>query len=69
MKCAYAFPVLLFGGAASLAKISPRGLTSSGADFVSQAFDYVIVGGGTAGLAIAARYEVVWSFYTLLMDD
>ncbi|KAG8785534.1 hypothetical protein FRC12_017462 [Ceratobasidium sp. 428] len=34
---------------------SPRSLTSSGPDFASQAYDYVIVGGGTAGLTVAAR--------------
>ncbi|KAF8604818.1 alcohol oxidase [Ceratobasidium sp. AG-I] len=55
MKCAYAFPVILFGSVTTLAKISPRSLTSSGTDFASQVFDYIIVGGGTAGLATAAR--------------
>ncbi|KAG8713881.1 hypothetical protein FRC11_010657, partial [Ceratobasidium sp. 423] len=29
--------------------------STSGADFSSQIFDYVVVGGGTAGLALAAR--------------
>ncbi|CAE6433231.1 unnamed protein product [Rhizoctonia solani] len=29
--------------------------STNGADFSSQAFDYVVVGGGTAGLALAAR--------------
>ncbi|CAE6474978.1 unnamed protein product [Rhizoctonia solani] len=29
--------------------------SANGADFSSQAFDYVVVGGGTAGLAVAAR--------------
>ncbi|CAE6426147.1 unnamed protein product [Rhizoctonia solani] len=29
--------------------------SKSGADFSSQGFDYVVVGGGTAGLTLAAR--------------
>jgi ribulose 1,5-bisphosphate synthetase/thiazole synthase len=40
----------------AVAKISPRSLTSNGADFASLDYDYVIVGGGTAGLVVAARY-------------
>ncbi|CUA69310.1 hypothetical protein RSOLAG22IIIB_08434 [Rhizoctonia solani] len=53
MKFLY-FPVLtLFGVVA--AEISHRGLLNDGDDFVSRNFDYVIIGGGTAGLALAAR--------------
>ncbi|CAE6504329.1 unnamed protein product [Rhizoctonia solani] len=37
------------------ASVLPRSLTTDGASFASQTFDYVIVGGGTAGLAVAAR--------------
>jgi hypothetical protein len=33
----------------------PTALASSAQEFVAQAFDYVIVGGGTAGLVVAAR--------------
>ena len=44
----------LFGTAVS-ASVLPRSLTTDGASFASQKFDYVIVGGGTAGLAVAAR--------------
>lgn len=40
----------------ALAKSSSRGITLSGADFAAQTFDYIIIGGGTAGLALAARY-------------
>ncbi|KAB5592638.1 Choline dehydrogenase [Ceratobasidium theobromae] len=32
-----------------------RGLSPNGADFSSKTYDYIIVGGGTAGLAVAAR--------------
>jgi hypothetical protein len=39
-----------------VAKISPRSLTSDGASFASRDYDYVVVGGGTAGLVVAARY-------------
>ncbi|KAF8604819.1 alcohol oxidase [Ceratobasidium sp. AG-I] len=47
--------LLLLSSAAALARVSPRSLTSDGADFSAQIFDYIIVGGGTAGLAVAAR--------------
>ena len=40
----------------ALAKVSLRSLTSDGAEFSARTYDYIIVGGGTAGLAIAARY-------------
>ncbi|CAE6515749.1 unnamed protein product [Rhizoctonia solani] len=45
--------LVLFGVAS--ASVVPRSLTTDGASFASQTFDYVIVGGGTAGLAVAAR--------------
>ncbi|KAB5589854.1 Glucose oxidase-like protein [Ceratobasidium theobromae] len=45
---------LAFFGTAS-AKVVPRGVTSNGSTFAAQTFDYIIVGGGTAGLAVAAR--------------
>ncbi|KAF8689786.1 GMC oxidoreductase, partial [Rhizoctonia solani] len=32
-----------------------RGLTTDGADFASKVFDYVVIGGGTAGLTVAGR--------------
>ncbi|CAE6364331.1 unnamed protein product [Rhizoctonia solani] len=35
--------------------VLPRSLTTDGASFASQTYDYVVVGGGTAGLALAAR--------------
>ncbi|KAG8779946.1 hypothetical protein FRC12_023673 [Ceratobasidium sp. 428] len=44
----------LFGATVS-ARVVPRSLTTNGASFASQTFDYVVVGGGTAGLAVAAR--------------
>ncbi|CAE6406476.1 Glucose oxidase [Rhizoctonia solani AG-1 IB] len=37
------------------ASVLPRSLTTDGASFASQTYDYVVVGGGTAGLAVAAR--------------
>ncbi|KAG9125584.1 hypothetical protein FRC07_006994, partial [Ceratobasidium sp. 392] len=37
------------------AKLSPRSLTSDGAVFASRDYDYIVVGGGTAGLVVAAR--------------
>jgi hypothetical protein len=33
----------------------PKALASSAQEFVAQEFDYVVVGGGTAGLVVAAR--------------
>ena len=33
----------------------PSALASSAGEFVAQEFDYVVVGGGTAGLVVAAR--------------
>jgi hypothetical protein len=33
----------------------PTALASSAQEFVAQEFDYVVVGGGTAGLVVAAR--------------
>lgn len=33
----------------------PTALASSAQEFIAQEFDYVIVGGGTAGLVVAAR--------------
>ncbi|KAG9101000.1 hypothetical protein FS749_011083 [Ceratobasidium sp. UAMH 11750] len=44
----------LFGATAS-ARVVPRTLTTSGSSFAAQTFDYIVVGGGTAGLAVAAR--------------
>ncbi|CAE6443613.1 hypothetical protein ACGC1H_002523 [Rhizoctonia solani] len=54
MSRALVWPTLVFLGVAS-ASVLPRSLTTNGASFASQTFDYVIVGGGTAGLAVAAR--------------
>lgn len=46
---------------AAAAKVSSRGLSLSAAEFSSQAYDYIVVGGGTAGLAVASR----WGFYSI----
>lgn len=35
--------------------MSSVGLTSSLEDFLAQTFDYLIIGGGTAGLVVASR--------------
>ncbi|QRW18391.1 GMC oxidoreductase [Rhizoctonia solani] len=40
---------------AASASVLPRSLTTDGASFASETYDYIIVGGGTAGLAVAAR--------------
>ncbi|CAE6436115.1 unnamed protein product [Rhizoctonia solani] len=54
MSRALVWPTLVFLGVAS-ASVLPRSLTTDGASFASQTFDYIVVGGGTAGLAVAAR--------------
>jgi len=40
---------------ASASPRRPTALASSAQEFVAQEFDYVVVGGGTAGLVVAAR--------------
>lgn len=70
MKRAYTFSVLLLGGGVvASSQVSPRSLTSSGAEFASKTYDYIVVGGGTAGLAIAARYGVFHLLQSLLMNN
>ena len=54
MRRALACSALLFGTVTS-ARASFKGITLTGAGFAAQTFDYIIVGGGTAGLAVAAR--------------
>lgn len=55
MKHVYTCSALVLLRSVVLASVSPRSLTSSAADFATQTFDYIVVGGGTAGLAVAAR--------------
>ncbi|KAF8604823.1 alcohol oxidase [Ceratobasidium sp. AG-I] len=45
----------LFLPSGALAKVFSRSLLTNGGDFASRDYDYVIIGGGTAGLAVAAR--------------
>ncbi|KAG8678907.1 hypothetical protein FRC08_017388, partial [Ceratobasidium sp. 394] len=47
--------LLVLANLVAATKLSPRSPISSGADFASQEYDYLVVGGGTAGLAVAAR--------------
>lgn len=42
-------------GTTASARVIPRSLTTDGASFAAQTFDYIVVGGGTAGLVVAAR--------------
>lgn len=55
MKPVEAFPLLLSAYAATASHVPPRSLASSGAEFSSQAYDYVVIGGGTGGVAVASR--------------
>ena len=55
MRRTYATLILLFC-TVNFTQASSKGITLSGADFAAQTFDYIVVGGGTAGLAVAARY-------------
>jgi hypothetical protein len=55
MSGTFALSALALLGASASARVLPRSLTTSGSSFASQTFDYVVVGGGTAGLAVAAR--------------
>ncbi|KAF8706722.1 GMC oxidoreductase, partial [Rhizoctonia solani] len=54
MKLLSSLPVITSIGAV-VAEVSRRGISTNGADFASNDFDYVIIGGGTAGLTVAAR--------------
>ncbi|KAH7337864.1 hypothetical protein B0J17DRAFT_718623 [Rhizoctonia solani] len=54
MKLLCSFPVITAVGVVT-AVISRRGISTDGASFASKPFDYVVIGGGTAGLALAAR--------------
>ncbi|CAE7060958.1 unnamed protein product [Rhizoctonia solani] len=54
MKLLLSLPVFTSLGVIA-AEVSQREILTDGADFASKAFDYVVVGGGTAGLTIAAR--------------
>lgn len=55
MSLVLVWSTLALLGTTASARVFPRSLTTDGASFASQTFDYVIVGGGTAGLAVAAR--------------
>ncbi|KAH7337843.1 alcohol oxidase [Rhizoctonia solani] len=54
MKLLYSLPVVASVGVVA-AEVSRRGISTDGADFASKTFDYVVIGGGTAGLTLAAR--------------
>ncbi|CUA76134.1 Oxygen-dependent choline dehydrogenase [Rhizoctonia solani] len=54
MQLLFSLPIIASFGVAA-GKISQRVISTSGADFALEAFDYVVVGGGTAGLTLAAR--------------
>ncbi|CCO35528.1 Choline dehydrogenase Short=CDH [Rhizoctonia solani AG-1 IB] len=54
MKLLFSLPVIASAGIAT-AEVSRRGISTDGADFASKVFDYVIIGGGTSGLTVAAR--------------
>ncbi|KAJ1300921.1 hypothetical protein OPQ81_003347 [Rhizoctonia solani] len=54
MGLTYSLPVITSVGVVA-AEISYRGISTDGANFASKTFDYVVIGGGTAGLTIAAR--------------
>ncbi|CEL61578.1 hypothetical protein RSOLAG1IB_10142 [Rhizoctonia solani AG-1 IB] len=54
MKLLFSLPVIASAGIAT-AEVSRRGISTDGADFASKAFDYVVIGGGTSGLTVAAR--------------
>ncbi|KDN38596.1 hypothetical protein RSAG8_09383, partial [Rhizoctonia solani AG-8 WAC10335] len=54
MKLLFSLPVITSVGAIA-AVGSRRGISTDGAQFASKSFDYVVVGGGTAGLTLAAR--------------
>ncbi|CAE6474994.1 unnamed protein product [Rhizoctonia solani] len=54
MKLLYSLSVITCVGAVA-AKTPRRGILTDGADFASKDFDYVVIGGGTAGLTVAAR--------------
>ncbi|CAE6415789.1 unnamed protein product [Rhizoctonia solani] len=54
MKLLHSLPVVTSIGAVA-AGVLQRGTPTTGADFASKSFDYVIIGGGTAGLTLAAR--------------
>jgi GMC oxidoreductase len=43
------------GTGAGAGQLRPAALASSASTFAAQEFDYVVVGGGTAGLVVAAR--------------
>jgi hypothetical protein len=36
-------------------EVACRGIVTDGAEFGSEEFDFIVIGGGTAGLTIAAR--------------
>ncbi|CAE6346970.1 unnamed protein product [Rhizoctonia solani] len=54
MKLLSSFPVITSVGIIAV-EASRRGISTDGADFASKVFDYVVVGGGTSGLTVAAR--------------
>ncbi|CAE6510952.1 unnamed protein product [Rhizoctonia solani] len=54
MRLLYSVPVIVSVGAVT-AEVLRRGISTDGAEFASNTFDYVVIGGGTAGLTLAAR--------------
>ncbi|CAE6433226.1 unnamed protein product [Rhizoctonia solani] len=54
MRLLYSLLVITSVGVVA-AEVLRRGISTDGADFASKDFDYVVVGGGTAGLTVAAR--------------
>ncbi|KAH7337862.1 alcohol oxidase [Rhizoctonia solani] len=54
MKLLYSLPVATYAGVVA-AEMSRRGMATDGADFASKTYDYIVIGGGTAGLTLAAR--------------
>ncbi|CUA69309.1 Glucose oxidase [Rhizoctonia solani] len=54
MKLLYSLPAITSVGVVA-ADVVRRGISTDGVNFASNDFDYVVIGGGTAGMALAAR--------------
>ncbi|KAG8739196.1 hypothetical protein FRC11_000871 [Ceratobasidium sp. 423] len=54
MKLLYPLSIVTSAGLVA-GEVSRRGISGDATDFSSKPFDYVVVGGGTAGLTLAAR--------------
>ncbi|CAE6537230.1 unnamed protein product [Rhizoctonia solani] len=54
MKLLYPLSIVTSAGIVA-GEVSRRGMSNDATDFSSKNFDYVVVGGGTAGLTVAAR--------------